>query len=41
MSICSLPRKTQKTDKQNTKNPPGQAAPWRIKIIFKRLYKAI
>lgn len=38
---CSLPRKTQKTDKQNTKNPPGQAAPWRIKIIFKRLYKAI
>ena len=41
LSQCSLPRKTQKTDKQNTKNPPGQATPRRIKIIFKRLYKAI
>ena len=27
---CSLPRKTQKTDKQNTKKSAREKTPWRI-----------
>lgn len=31
---CSLPRKMQKTDKQNTKNKAAKAMPWRLKNGF-------
>lgn len=29
-AVCSLPRKTQKTDKQNTKKPPEDSLLWRF-----------
>lgn len=33
-SGCSLPRKTQKTDKQNTKNPPEKKLPGGFKTYL-------
>lgn len=32
--MCSLPRKTQKTDKQNTKNPPEKKLPGGFKTYL-------
>lgn len=34
LSRCSLPRKTQKTDKQNTKNPPEKKLPGGFKTYL-------
>lgn len=33
-NCCSLPRKTQKTDKQNTKNPPEKKLPGGFKTYL-------
>ena len=34
LEYCSLPRKTQKTDKQNTKNPPEKKLPGGFKTYL-------